>query len=170
MLSYALKAFIKKHPSKEDRMIRRKTIAISAMLLMTAFFGLSTAVTADTAQSESNACDRKCLSGFVTKYLDAMIAHKPGDLPVASNVRFTEDCKELKVGEGLWKDVARLRDYRRDILDVRQSVAVSFLVAEVEGAPVLYVIRLKIADNKIAEIETTAVRNKEEGMLFNTAR
>jgi hypothetical protein len=148
-------------------MIRSKTIAISAIFLMTAFFGLSVAVTADPTQSASNACDRKCLSGFVTKYLDAMIAHKPGDLPVASNMRFTEDCKELKVGEGLWKDISRLRDYRRDILDVRQSVAVSFLVAEVEGAPVLYVIRLKIADNKIAEIESTAVRNQKEGMLFN---
>jgi hypothetical protein len=167
MLSYALKAFIKKNPSKEDRMIRRKTIAISAVLLMTAFFGLSIAVTADTAQSANNACDRTCLSGFVTKYLDAMVAHKPGDVPVASNVRFTEDCKELKLGEGLWKDISRLRDYRRDILDVRQGVAVSFLVGEVAGAPVLYVVRLKIADNKIAEIETTAVRNKEEGMLFN---
>jgi hypothetical protein len=115
----------------------------------------------------SAVCDRECLSGFVTKYLDAMIAHKPEDLPLASNVRFTEDCKEMKLGEGLWKSISRLRSYRRDILDVRQGVAVSFLVAEEGSSPVLFVMRLKIADNRIAEIETMAVRNQKEGMLFN---
>lgn len=118
-------------------------------------------------QSSGNACDRKCLSGFVTKYLDALVAHKPGDLPVASNVRFTEDCKEMKLGEGLWASISRLRDYRRDILDVREQTAVSFLVAEEGNSPVLFVLRLKVVGNKIAEVETTAVRNREEGMLFN---
>jgi hypothetical protein len=73
----------------------------------------------------------------------------------------------MKLGEGLWKSISRLRDYRRDILDVRESVAVSFLVAEENGSPVLFVMRLKIVNNEITEIETMAVRNREEGMLFN---
>jgi hypothetical protein len=59
--------------------------------------GKSTAVPAD------QECNRECLKGFVTKYLDAMIAHNPESLPVAAGVRFTEDFKELKLGEGLWK-------------------------------------------------------------------
>jgi len=96
-----------------------------------------------------------------------MIAHKPEALPLASNVRFTEDCKEMKIGEGIWKDISRLRDYRRDVLDVRQGVAVSFLVVEEANSPVLFVMRLKIVDNKIGEIETMAVRGQKEGMLFN---
>jgi len=36
-------------------------------------------------------CDRRCLGGFVTTYLNALVAHKPGDLPVAASVKFTED-------------------------------------------------------------------------------
>ncbi|MBN1566547.1 MAG: hypothetical protein JXA73_01785 [Acidobacteria bacterium] len=144
-------------------MIKRNAIVILSLILVIGFSSISKA-----AASPAAACDRECLRGFITKYLDAMLAHKPDSLPVAANVRFTEDCKELKLGEGLWKNISRLTDYRRDILDVREGVAVSFLVVEENNLPVLFVMRLKIVDNKISEIETTAVRNKKEGMLFNT--
>ncbi len=120
------------------------------------------------AQSQGK-CDRTCLAGFVTQYLDAMIAHKPDTLPIAANVKFTEDCKEMKLGEGIWKKVSRLREYRRDILDVRQGVAVSFVVVEEDSSPVLFVMRLKIVDQKITEIETMAVHGQKEGMIFNIA-
>ena len=57
--------------------------------------------------------------------------------------------------------------YRRDILDTREGIAVSFTVIEEKGATVFYVIRLKIKDEKITEIESTVVRGMEEGMLFD---
>jgi len=150
-------------------MIGRYSLVILSMLLLNAFLVVPRAGAAESqpAQASGGACDRTCLAGFVTKYLDAMIAHKPGDLPLAPNTRFTEDCKEMKLGEGLWKTASRLTDYRRDILDTRQGVAVSFLVVDENSSPVLFVMRLKIADNKIAEIETMAVHNQKEGMLFN---
>ncbi len=148
-------------------MITRKIPVIFAVLLMAIFFGLMT-TGAMQNQASRAACNRECLSGFITKYLDALIAHKPEALPVASNVRFTEDCKEMKLGEGIWKGISRLQGYRRDILDVRQGVAVSFLLVEEAGAPVMYVVRLKVADNKITEIESMAVHGQKEGMLFNT--
>ena len=143
-------------------MITRNAFVIAAMLLAAAFFGLAAA-----SAAETDACDRECLRGFVTKYVDALTAQKPETLPVAANARFTEDCKEMKLGEGLWKSSLRMTKYRRDILDVKDGVAVSFLVVEEANAPILYVIRLKIAGGKISEIETTAVRNQKEGMLFN---
>jgi len=111
-------------------------------------------------------CDRECLRGIVTQYLDAMAAHNPGALQVTANLKFTEDSKELKLGEGMWKTFTKLTGYRRDILDVKQGVAVSFLVVEGGDTPTLYVIRLKIEDKKISEIETMLVRNREEGMLY----
>lgn len=141
-------------------MIRKIMLAVIALLSMNSIQSFANA-------SAAPACDRDCLKGFVTRYLDALAAHKPEALPVAANIKFTEDCKEMKLGEGMWKSSTGLRDYRRDILDVRAGVAVSFLVAEENKSPVLYVIRLKIDGGKISEIETTAVRNKEEGMLFN---
>jgi hypothetical protein len=50
-----------------------------------------------------NACDRACLQGFVDSYLDAMAKHDPSTLPVAATVKFTENGKVLKLGEGFWK-------------------------------------------------------------------
>jgi hypothetical protein len=144
-------------------MLKKNAIVILSLMLI-ATFGLYT----QEATPATAACDRECLRGFVTQYLTAMIAHKPDSVPLAANARFTEDCKELKLGEGIWQNISRLTNYRRDILDVRQGVAVSFLVVEENNSPVLFVMRLKIVDNKIAEIETTAVRNQKEGMLFNT--
>jgi hypothetical protein len=112
-------------------------------------------------------CDRECLAGFVTQYMNAMLARKPESLPVTANVKFTEDCKEIQLGEGEWTHITGLTDYRRDILDVREGSAVSFLVVEENNSRVLFSLRLKIVDKKISEIETMAVHDQKEGMLFN---
>jgi hypothetical protein len=151
-------------------MTKKYVIAIIALLLAVSFSGISksTATEQNAAGKADAPCDRECLRGFVTQYMDAMIAHKPDSLQVAANVKFTEDCKELKLGEGFWKTITGLTKYRRDILDTRQGVAVSFLVVEESKAPVLFVVRLKVAGKKITEVETMAVHNQKEGMLFNT--
>jgi hypothetical protein len=148
----------------------RRVLSVIALLILNNFSGSAGPGTVEGQATKplSAACDRQCLAGFVTQYLNAMIAHKPDSLPVASNLKFTEDCREIKLGEGIWKNISGLREYRRDILDVRQGVAVSFIVVEEASSPVLFVMRLKIVDKKIAEIETMAVRSQKEGMLFNT--
>ena len=132
------------------------------MLLFLVMF----AITAAPAHAAASNCDRKCLRGFITQYLDALIAHKPGALPVSPKVRFTEDTVEMKLGEGLWKNVSKLRAYRQDILDVRQGVAAAHVILEEGGMPVMFVLRLKVAGKKITEIETMAVRSQKEGMIF----
>lgn len=112
-------------------------------------------------------CDRECLGGFVTQYLNAMLTHSPSSLPLASNVRFTEDTVTMKVGDSpLWRNISRLRPYRLDILDVKQGVAASQVVAEEGTMPELVMLRLKIAAGKISEIETQVTRNRAEGSLF----
>jgi hypothetical protein len=112
-------------------------------------------------------CDRECLRGMITQYLDAMVAHQPSALPVAAKVRFTEDTVEKPLGDGLWKTASGLRKYRQDILDVRQGVAVTQVVVEEAGLPVMLVLRMKIADKKITEVETQTTRSRAEGAIFN---
>ena len=111
-------------------------------------------------------CDRQCLRGFITQYLDAMVAHTPGALPVAANVRFTEDTVDMKLGEGLWKTASKIRPYRLDILDPAQGVAASQVVVEEAGSPVMLVLRLKVANKTITEVETQVTRNQKEGAIF----
>ena len=71
--------------------------------------------------ASGQSCDRACLRGWMTRYLDAVVAHNPGALPLAANVRFTEDSQVLKPGEGLWKTATKLNGYRQDFVDVRQQ-------------------------------------------------
>jgi hypothetical protein len=112
-------------------------------------------------------CDRDCLRGLVTQYLNAMTAHNPGALPLASNARFTENAAEMKLGEGMWKNASGIGSYRLDILDVRQGVAVSQVVMQEAGALVMLSLRLKVMDRKISEIETQVTRKQSEGAIFN---
>ena len=111
-------------------------------------------------------CDRECLRGFITQYLDALVAHNPSALPLDGKVRFTEDSVEMHLGDGLWKDASRVRAFRQDVLDVRQGVAASEVIVEDAGSPVLLTLRLKVVDRKITEIETMVTHNQKEGALF----
>ena len=103
-------------------------------------------------------CDRACLKGMITKYVDAMVAHDPSRLPLAAGTRFTEDSQELKLGEGLWKTVTKKGDFRQDYLDLKKQIAASHVVLFEDNAQILYSVVLHIADQKIAGIETLVDR------------
>jgi len=107
-------------------------------------------------------CDRACLKGMITKYVDAMVAHDPSRLPLAADVRFTEDSQSLKVGEGLWKTVTKKGDFRQDYIDTRKQIAASHVMLFEDNAQVLYSVILRVADQagdqKITGIETLVDR------------
>src|SRR4029453_8832160 len=138
-----------------------KRCLILSLLLLT----IAASTTFGRAQGGSN-CDRECLRGFVTQYLNAMVAHNPGAVSTAPNVKFREDTQKLKLGEGLWKNANAIRPYRQDFIDVRESTTVTHVIVEEGGMPVMLVLRLKIADRKISEVETMVTRSREQGAIF----
>ena len=127
---------------------------------------LAAMVLAANPATAADGCDRECLRGFITRYLDAMVAHTPGALPVSPTMRFTEDYVDMKLGEGLWKQASKIRPYRLDILDTAQGVAASQVVVEEAGMPVMLMLRLKVANMRITEVETQVTRNQKEGAIF----
>lgn len=139
----------------------RIPLLISAVVLLTTSNGIFPVFAAVDAE-----CDRECLTEFITQYLDAMIENDPESLPVSDDVRFTEDCEEMELGEGLWESITDLDSYRLDILDVRYGGAFSFLVVREGSTQILLALRLKIRENLITEIETMVVRGRSEGLGF----
>jgi len=133
------------------------------LVLILVLFSLKTSAQVRAAAAT---CDRECLRGFITQYLNAMVSHSPGGLPTAPNARFTEDTVTMPLGQGLWKNASKLRTYRQDFLDVRQGVAASHVIVEESGSPVMLALRLKIVERKITEIETMVTRNRTEGAIF----
>src|SRR5262245_1856163 len=89
-------------------------------------------------------CDRACLGGMITKYVEAIVAHTPQSLPLAATVRFTEDSKELPLGDGVWKTVTRAGSFRQDYLDVRRGIAASHLELYEADAQLQYSVILRV--------------------------
>ena len=86
----------------------KRSIALASLFVI-----LTVAANAQTrVGTAAGACDRECLRGFITQYLDAMISHNPKAILTAPTARFTEDTKTLPLGEGLWKDASKVRSYR----------------------------------------------------------
>src|SRR6185436_16368686 len=96
-------------------------------------------------------CDRACLKNMMTTYLNALVAQDPSKAQLAPNVRFTEDSKDLKVGEGFWKTATKLGEYRQDFIDVKEQVVATHVIVEESGKPAMFTARLKVANNKITE-------------------
>jgi hypothetical protein len=122
-----------------------KRLLVHAVLML-----LTVGVRTGAAQT----CDRACLQNTMTTYLNALVAHDPSKAPLAANVRFTEDSKELKVGDGFWKTATKVGDYRQDFIDVKEQVIASWVIVEEGGRPAKLTARLKVANGKITEIET----------------
>jgi hypothetical protein len=116
----------------------------------------------------SAGCDRECLRGTVTQLLYALVKHDVSGLPVADTLRVTEDAVEKPLAKvGLVGTVTRLRGYRQDIIDERAGVAAAQVMVEETGAPVMLVVRLKVAADKLTEVELVATRSRAEGLIFN---
>ena len=142
---------------------------IRALSLILLTCGLTAQAAPRQAPAPAPSCDRECLRGMITSYVYALLRHDTGKLPVAEHLRVTEDAVEKPLAKvGLLSTVTRLRGYRQDILDERWGMAGADVIVEETGAPVMLVVRLKVVDRKITEIETVATHSRAEGQsLFN---
>ncbi len=118
------------------------------------------------AQTDRPSCGRACLEGFVDQYLDAMVKHDPKLVPLARNVRYTENGQHLEVPDGLWNSMTAKGAYRLFVSDP-ESGEVAFMGAIREegrnpgqGTPAAIALRLKIQSRQISEIETLVVRQE----------
>lgn len=129
-------------------------------MIMRILGGVSAVAMGLAATSASAApCDRACLKGLVTSYVDAVVAHDPSKLPLAAGtVRYTEDAKDVKLGEGIWKSITGKGTFRHDYLDVRKQVAAAHVHLMEGSVPVLYSVLLHAKDGKIGGIETLVQR------------
>jgi hypothetical protein len=119
------------------------------------------------AQAAEN-CDRACMTDLLNRYVDAVAAHDHSKLPLADNVRYTEDSKDVKLGEGLWQTVTAKGQFRHDYLDTRKQVAATHVQLLEGKTNVLYSVLLHLKDKKIAGIETLVQRVTAESRFQPT--
>ncbi len=104
-------------------------------------------------------CDRACLKGFIDLYVDALAHHDPSRLPVAAKVRFTENGAQVPLGEALWVTFSKPLEYRHYFADPQSGQVAAFITLMENDYPDYMMLRLRVQDRKISEIETIISRN-----------
>ena len=136
-----------------------KSLALAGLLLLLSF-------SAPPAVAQS--CDRACLSDLMTQFIDALVAHDASRLPLAEEVRYTEDSRLATLGEGIWQSVTSNGGFRQDYIDTRRQVAAAHVLLHEDDVQVLYSVLLHVADRKIGGIETLVQRVGPDGRFQPT--
>jgi hypothetical protein len=135
--------------------MNRLRLAVAACLLPFAAVAASPALAAtETAAS----CDRACLTGLLTQYIDGLARADHTRLPLAEGSRFTENSQALQLGEGLWKSVTGAGGFRQDYIDTEKQIAASHVEMREGKNPVLLSVVLHTEGGRIAGIETLVQR------------
>jgi hypothetical protein len=103
-------------------------------------------------------CNRACLEGLATQYLAALAAHNPKSLPLAADVKYTENDQVMDVGDGFWGTATAVGGYKHCFADpvVEQ---IGCMVTMHEGDHIVIMgMRLRVELGRITEIETTYYR------------
>ena len=118
--------------------------------------------------SGATACTRELLRSTITAYFTALAAHNSSTLPLASNVKFTENGKVMTLGQGLWMTAGAVK-YSQSALDVEICSSATHAVVPDGTMDIPVALRLKLQNQMITEIETIAVRPgdyKLSGMTY----
>jgi hypothetical protein len=134
--------------------------------MRTLFVGLAAVVglSLSQAQAADAACNRECLAGVMTAYLQALTKHDPSSLPVTRNVKYTENGVRITMGDGLWQTAAAMPTYRLDVIDEEAGQVGLLGRIDENGNNNWFGVRLKVEpDRKVSEIETLVNRSISGG-------
>jgi hypothetical protein len=144
---------MKLHSSRISNILP-KLPALFAMALLS----LSIQVPIAASDSAGASCNRTCLRGMLDQYLTALAKHDPSTLPVTAAVKFTENGEPLKLGEGFWKTAGPIGAYKLYVLDPESGAAALQALVQEKDTVAQVLLRLKIDNKKISEVETFVVR------------
>ena len=135
------------------------------MLRPIAFAAATVAALAPFAAASAQECGRACLEGVLSTYLEAQAANDVSALPLAHDVRYTENGVEMEPGEGFFA-TADETTYELPIVDPQMGQAAVQAVVREGDAFVFELVRLKVEDDLITEIETIVGREGESGPMW----
>jgi hypothetical protein len=104
------------------------------------------------------ACDRACLTAIVDTYYAALIANDARKLSQASKARITENGSEKKLADTFW-DSADSIAFRFDIVNTKRGdTGTEAVIKNADGSKTMHMLRLKVQNGAITEIETIPTR------------
>lgn len=122
---------------------------------------------ADAAAPTTRPCNRDILGLMIDRFFLALKAHDTSSMPFAANVKFTENGRVLKLGEGIWK-TAGAAQFKHTAYDIETCNTVTEAVINEGTELVPFGVRLRFeppapgttasGSQPILEVETIVVR------------
>ncbi len=109
-------------------------------------------------------CTRADLQGKVDEYLDALRNGDSSLMTLHSGAEYIENRKGIPFNQGIWQQALDI-DFHRSVLDVESCETFTEIIHASSDHPYVLGTRLKIADNKISEVE--ALVTDQDDWLFN---
>jgi hypothetical protein len=107
-------------------------------------------------------CGHDCLEEFAERFLYGLTHHDVSAVPLAPNVRYTENGSVLAIGDALWATAEGLGDNRLVFTDPASGGIMLYAGVTESGLPSMLAARLKVENRQIAEIETSVLRRNAD--------
>lgn len=108
---------------------------------------------------------RAFLQEITDNYLEAMVTHDPAGLPLSDSVRYTENAREMKIGEGLWVGASEApTTFKVYAIDTVSNQVGFYGVMKENDMPLILALRLKIENSLITEVEHVIARRVGNNM------
>lgn len=153
-------------PARMTKSVRSQPLvaALRVSLLLIGLAGCATHVSVKSSDLPTAvACDHQCLRSLADRYIESLVRHGPQVLPLSPVVRFTENGKVLQIGQGAWRTVGGTAGYRAYVADPETGQVAAHALLTERGDSVLLMLRLKVFNREITEIETFVVHHGETG-------
>ncbi|HTQ36689.1 MAG TPA: hypothetical protein VMH77_06610, partial [Steroidobacteraceae bacterium] len=105
------------------------------------------------AAQGTNRCDKACLERIADQYRAAYVKHDPHALPLAKQVRFSENGVMMAFPDASWDTVTREAGPATTISDAQTGQVGIYTAIWQNDTPGFLAIRLKIENGRITEIE-----------------
>ena len=123
-----------------------------------------------TSASAQTACDRVCLTKVVDGYFAALIANDAAALRQAARARITENGTEKKLADTFWAGAQSVA-YRFDIVNTnRGDTGTESVIVNADGSKTMHMVRLKVVNGSITEIETIKANQGQADRLWDPDR
>jgi hypothetical protein len=114
----------------------------------------------------SGECTRALLDGLLDDYFAALSAGDPTTLPLAADVKFTENAEATGIGTtDFWKNAGDIK-YSQRALDTQACSAAAQAVVPEGTTDRPLAVRIKVEGGKLTEIETIVVRPGDYSASF----
>lgn len=147
----------------DGRIYRIETVFSYVPYFMPSPFYLHPTPAAPLPNAKTPKCDESCLRGIGERFMTALAAQKPQDIPWAATVRHSENGVPMAIGDGLWASIRSKGPDAITVADATTGTVAWYGLVFDHDAPAYAGVRLKVVGDKVAEVETVVARERNPG-------